>query len=130
MPLASRPKLWCPAPSLGPGNDAQDAAHVSWQLVAREALAGHERTEAQCCERWSKVLRPGLVKGPWTADEDRALARCIARGIAKWSDVAAHLHKNYTWGGRWGFAPLRHWPSQVKVIQHLLIKPECFAAPF
>ena len=24
-----------------------------------------ERTDVQCLHRWQKVLRPGLVKGPW-----------------------------------------------------------------
>ena len=27
-----------------------------------------ERTDVQCLHRWQKVLRPGLVKGPWTAE--------------------------------------------------------------
>jgi hypothetical protein len=27
-----------------------------------------ERTDVQCLHRWQKVLRPGLVKGPWTPE--------------------------------------------------------------
>ena len=27
-----------------------------------------ERTVVQCLHRWQKVLRPGLVKGPWTPE--------------------------------------------------------------
>lgn len=27
-----------------------------------------DRTDVQCLHRWQKVLRPGLVKGPWTPD--------------------------------------------------------------
>lgn len=26
------------------------------------------RTDVQCLHRWQKVLRPGLVKGPWTKE--------------------------------------------------------------
>jgi hypothetical protein len=26
------------------------------------------RTDVQCLHRWQKVLRPGLVKGPWTEE--------------------------------------------------------------
>ncbi|RYE95395.1 MAG: hypothetical protein EOO41_05685 [Methanobacteriota archaeon] len=33
----------------------------------------------------------GLVKGAWTADEDRILLRCIEQGMTKWSDIAANL---------------------------------------
>jgi hypothetical protein len=27
-----------------------------------------DRTDVQCLHRWQKVLRPGLVKGPWTPE--------------------------------------------------------------
>ena len=27
-----------------------------------------DRTDVQCLHRWQKVLRPGLVKGPWTTE--------------------------------------------------------------
>ena len=44
-------------------------APVSWPLVA-SCLARYGRTEAQCAQRWHKVLQPGLVKGLWTHEED------------------------------------------------------------
>ena len=34
------------------------------------------------------VPRPGLAKGPWTADEDRIIAACVDDGITKWSEIA------------------------------------------
>ena len=34
------------------------------------------------------VPRPGLVKGAWTADEDRIIAACVDDGITKWSEIA------------------------------------------
>ncbi len=37
----------------------------NWKEVAR-ALDG--RTDVQCLHRWQKVLKPGLVKGPWTKE--------------------------------------------------------------
>jgi hypothetical protein len=39
----------------------------------------------------SQVLRPGLVKGPWTAAEDQTILRCLAEGITKWSDIAERI---------------------------------------
>ena len=37
------------------------------------------RTEAQCQHRWSKVLQPGFVKGPWQPEEDEVSSRSIAK---------------------------------------------------
>ena len=37
------------------------------------------------------MLQPGLVKGPWTDDEDAVILACIAQGVTKWSDIAAQI---------------------------------------
>lgn len=37
----------------------------NWKKIS-DLLAG--RTDVQCLHRWQKVLRPGLVKGPWTPE--------------------------------------------------------------
>lgn len=62
----------------------------NWRRIAEEALGGR-RSEAQCLHRWQKVLRPGLVKGPWRADEDLIILRCLAEGISKWSEIAERI---------------------------------------
>jgi hypothetical protein len=41
----------------------------SWRKVA--TLLRPTRTDVQCLHRWNKVLRPGLQKGVWSAEEDR-----------------------------------------------------------
>jgi len=46
---------------LGNKNWKQIAVHVS------------TRTSWQCSQRWLKVLKPGLVKGPWSTEEDDIL---------------------------------------------------------
>lgn len=38
-----------------------------------------------------QVLRPGLVKGPWTKDEDDTIVECINAGVTKWSEIAARI---------------------------------------
>lgn len=44
------------------------------------------RTPIQCLHRWNKVLKPGLVKGPWTLEEDTALTQWVCQeGPTKWS---------------------------------------------
>mmetsp|Transcript_24459 Transcript_24459/g.39736 ORF Transcript_24459/g.39736 Transcript_24459/m.39736 type:complete len:149 (-) Transcript_24459:9-455(-) len=59
----------------------------NWKRVASEFLAD-TRTDVQCLHRWQKVLRPGLVKGPWTAEEDETIKSCMSRGITRWSEIA------------------------------------------
>ena len=38
-----------------------------WKKIA--AVLGGSRTSVQCLHRWNKVLKPGLVKGPWSKEE-------------------------------------------------------------
>ena len=45
----------------------------------------------QCLHRWQKVLQPGLVKGPWTKEEDQIIIDCIEAGITKWSEIAERI---------------------------------------
>jgi len=46
----------------------------------------------QCLHRWQKVLKPSLVKGPWTAEEDQKVVRLVnEHGAKKWSLIASHL---------------------------------------
>lgn len=47
------------------------------------------RSSIQCLHRWTKILQPGLVKGPWTVDEDRKLLEWVRQeGPTKWTQCA------------------------------------------
>lgn len=35
------------------------------------------RSPIQCLHRWTKILKPGLVKGPWTSEEDHILINWV-----------------------------------------------------
>jgi len=38
------------------------------------------------------VLRPGIVKGPWTSEEDQLMRGLVAQhGLKKWSVIAQHI---------------------------------------
>ena len=62
----------------------------SWGQIAMKYLNGR-RTDRQCYHRWSKGLRPGLVKGPWTAEEDEIILEIRSRGVTSWSLIATHV---------------------------------------
>lgn len=53
------------------------------------AMGFKDRTEAQCQQRWTKVVNPELVKGPWTAEEDNKVIELVKRyGPKKWTLIA------------------------------------------
>ncbi|GMI12744.1 hypothetical protein TrLO_g15704 [Triparma laevis f. longispina] len=61
----------------------------NWKKIADD-LPG--RTDVQCLHRWQKVLRPGLVKGPWTPEEDELVKELVGKyGQKKWSFIAKQL---------------------------------------
>ena len=65
----------------------------NWKVISKKAFNG-SRSDVQCLHRWQKVLKPGLVKGPWTAKEDAIIVDLInTHGIGniKWSEISYHL---------------------------------------
>ena len=46
------------------------------------------RDNAQCLQRWNKVLKPGLVKGPWSVEEDAMLMEMMLKGYDNWRQVS------------------------------------------
>jgi len=61
----------------------------NWKLISQRLP---DRTEVQCLHRWQKVLKPTLVKGPWTNLEDGKVLELVKRyGAKKWSLIASNL---------------------------------------
>lgn len=67
-----------------------------WPKIADLGFCG-ARSAAQCMERWEKVLKLGLRKGPWTVGEDEIVRRTVEDmsrqgcGQPNWSEVARLL---------------------------------------
>jgi len=62
----------------------------NWKKIASR-LKG--RSDVQCLHRWQKVLRPGLIKGPWMPDEDETVIRLVKiHGTKKWSLISRQLN--------------------------------------
>ncbi|CAM9945763.1 unnamed protein product, partial [Choristocarpus tenellus] len=49
------------------------------------------RNHVQCLQRWKKVLRPGLVKGQWSPQEDELLVKLVGDGFKNWGALSANL---------------------------------------
>ena len=57
-----------------------------WRKIS-EHIPG--RTSIQCLHRWTKILKPGLVKGPWTSEEDQKLLTWVTtEGATKWAQCS------------------------------------------
>ena len=68
-----------------------------WKRISE--LLGTVRTDIQCLPRWTKVIKPGLNKGPWLQQEDdlvraevQRMKRESAEGVVKWAQIAASLN--------------------------------------
>lgn len=66
-----------------------DYGGKSWKKIA---IRLKNRTDVQCLHRWQKVLKPGLIKGPWTVEEDAKVVELVnIHGNKKWSFIARQL---------------------------------------
>lgn len=60
----------------------------NWKAIA-ELVPG--RNHAQCLQRWRKVLKPGLVKGHWSFEEDQMLQYLVTQGCHLWGQIAERI---------------------------------------
>ena len=62
----------------------------SWAQAAMELGTGH--TDAQCMDRWTKTLKPGIRGGRWNTVLDAKLKAAVAiYGEGKWTLIAQHV---------------------------------------
>lgn len=71
-----------------------------WRLLS-QFMPG--RSDGQCKRRYTRALDPALNKGPWSPDEDRALAELQAVHGDKWAIMARELP------GRSGYLCRERW---------------------
>lgn len=60
----------------------------NWKAIA-ERVPG--RNHAQCLQRWRKVLKPGLVKGHWSYEEDQILDNLVRQGVNNWGQISDQI---------------------------------------
>jgi myb proto-oncogene protein len=60
-----------------------------WDMISKQIP---DRSDVQCQQRWTKVVNPDLIKGPWTKEEDDKVIELVERyGPKKWTLIARHL---------------------------------------
>ncbi|GAB9465442.1 Myb-like dna-binding protein [Globisporangium polare] len=81
-------KRWTPEQDEALRTAVDEFGQRNWKSIASRVPG---RNHAQCLQRWNKVLKPGLVKGHWSYEEDSILERMVLQGCHSWGEVAAHI---------------------------------------
>jgi len=69
----------------------QTFANNKWCVISQSMGS---RSPVQCMNRWTKILKPGLLKGYWSKEEDEQLLEWIkVNGPKKWSECAKFMKK-------------------------------------
>ncbi|RHY31469.1 hypothetical protein DYB32_003473 [Aphanomyces invadans] len=84
----SNPRRWSKAEDESLRLAVERSGERNWKAIA-DQVAGRNHT--QCLQRWTKVLKPGLIKGHWTPEEDAKLRTLVAEGRKNWGQVASHI---------------------------------------
>ncbi|CAI5711351.1 unnamed protein product [Peronospora destructor] len=85
---AKTSKRWTPEQDEALKKAVAELGHRNWMAVA-ERVPG--RDNAQCLQRWNKVLKPGLVKGLWSLEEDAMLMEMMLKGYDNWRQVSNNI---------------------------------------
>ncbi|ETW07467.1 hypothetical protein, variant 1 [Aphanomyces invadans] len=84
----SNPRRWSKVEDESLRLAVERSGERNWKAIA-DQVAGRNHT--QCLQRWTKVLKPGLIKGHWTPEEDAKLRTLVAEGRKNWGQVASHI---------------------------------------
>ena len=89
-PTALPPGFWSKADDDKLRAAVEAEGPKNWKKIAEEYFE-NVFTDTQCLNRWYKVLTPGLVKGPWTKEEDDIIILCMQTGVTKWAKIAEQI---------------------------------------
>ncbi|OQR80831.1 myb-like DNA-binding protein [Thraustotheca clavata] len=81
-------KRWTKAQDNALKESVQLHGEKNWKAIA-ERVPG--RNHAQCLQRWRKVLKPGLVKGHWSFEEDKILEHLVKQSCNNWGQIAEQI---------------------------------------
>ena len=84
----STPKKWTAEEDQRLKEALEKPGPITWRKVAIEVGT---RDHVQCLQRWQKVLRPGLVKGQWSPEEDSRLLYLVSLNFKNWGKLCQHM---------------------------------------
>lgn len=87
-PEAPTTKRWTKSQDAALRESVRIHGEKNWKAIA-ELVPG--RNHAQCLQRWRKVLKPGLVKGHWSFEEDQVLEYLVTQGCNNWGQIADRI---------------------------------------
>ncbi|RLN95150.1 hypothetical protein BBJ28_00021144 [Nothophytophthora sp. Chile5] len=87
-PDAPTTKRWTKSQDAALRESVRIHGEKNWKAIA-ELVPG--RNHAQCLQRWRKVLKPGLVKGHWSFEEDQVLEYLVTQGCNNWGQIAERI---------------------------------------
>lgn len=87
-PEAPTTKRWTKSQDAALRESVRIHGEKNWKAIA-ELVPG--RNHAQCLQRWRKVLKPGLVKGHWSFEEDQVLEFLVTQGCNNWGQIAERI---------------------------------------
>ncbi|CAB1113075.1 MYB [Ectocarpus sp. CCAP 1310/34] len=85
---SARPRRWQPEEDKKLTLAVKESGEKDWKSIA---LKVGSRNHVQCLQRWKKVLRPGLVKGQWDAEEDAALMKLATAPFKNWGVLSQSM---------------------------------------
>jgi len=84
----NKPRRWSGEEDERLKGAVKEFGEVNWKAIADRVQT---RNHVQCLQRWKKVLKPGLVKGQWSAQEDAMLVTLVSESFKNWGQLAAHM---------------------------------------
>mmetsp|Transcript_13695 Transcript_13695/g.17790 ORF Transcript_13695/g.17790 Transcript_13695/m.17790 type:complete len:587 (+) Transcript_13695:331-2091(+) len=89
------PKMWTPDEDELLKQAVRKHGEKNWRDIAEDVP---HRNHLQCLQRWKKALRPGLVKGHWSKEEDDYLLQLMnteenksKNGEWNWANIAKQV---------------------------------------
>lgn len=85
------PKMWTPEEDTILRRAVEKHGEKNWRDIAEEVP---DRNHLQCLQRWKKALKPGLVKGHWSKEEDNFLLKLMKdypEGKWNWAKISVHI---------------------------------------